>query len=111
MVGKFHGGVHSFQMMQKGSRSVKVFPSGCDCLPLHNNSQTHETPSSSTLPPARVPPPPKTKEKRPAHPDRSFRYYPCFQPLTAFSCSCTYSVVRIFFTVPSTSSSVVLWLV
>ena len=32
VVGKFHGGVHSFQMMQKGSHSVKVFPSGCDCL-------------------------------------------------------------------------------
>ena len=73
--------------------------------------QTCETPSSSPLSPARVPPPPKTKEKRPVHPDRSFRYYPCLQPLTAFSCSCTYSVVRIFFTVPSTSSSVVLWLV
>ena len=28
--------------------------------------QTHEAPSSITLPPARVPPPPKTKEKRPA---------------------------------------------
>ena len=73
--------------------------------------QTCETPSNRKNSPVRVPPPPKTKEKRPVHPDRSFRYYPCLQPLTAFSCSCTYSVVRIFFTVPSTSSSVVLWLV
>ena len=32
--------------------------------------QTHETPSSRKNNPARVPPP-KTKEKRPAHPDRS----------------------------------------
>ena len=75
--------------------------------------QTHETPSSSKNNPARVPPP-KTKEKRPAHPRQVVLIlYPLTapQPLTAFSCSCTYSVVRIFFTVPSTSSSVVLWLV
>ena len=75
--------------------------------------QTHETPSSSKNNPARVPPP-NTKQKRPSHPRQVVLIlYPLTapQPLTAFSCSCTYSVVRIFFTVPSTSSSVVLWLV
>ena len=76
MVGKFHGGVHSFQMMQKGSHSVKVFPSGCDCLPFHNNSQTHETPTSSIPSHARVPPSPSSSPSRrhKKDPARSYSY-------------------------------------
>ena len=71
-------------------------------------------PSSSTLPPSVCRLPPKQKKNDLPSLDRSSQSYnplATLQPLTAFSCSCTYSVVRIFFTVPSTSSSVVLWLV
>ena len=73
----------------------------------------------NSLKPHHKPPPvcrlhPKQKKNDLPSLDRSSQSYNPLatpQPLTAFSCSCTYSVVRIFFTVPSTSSSVVLWLV